>query len=72
MKIRALSGARTKTFSWLMALMVLAFMSSACGQTGAAPEDNPDDAPSANAPKENAPADDQGEDQADDGDNDNT
>ena len=49
-----------------MALMVLIFITSACGQTSTSSEENADDAPPANVPEENAPVEDQGEDQADD------
>lgn len=64
MGIRTGSGGTTRAFAWLVALIVLIFMSSACGQTSS--EENADDTPPANAPEENAPAEDQGGDQAED------
>ena len=65
MGIQAQSGGR-KRAAWSMALMVIVFMTSACGQTSTSSEENADDVPPVNASEENAPAENQGEDQADD------
>lgn len=69
MKIQTRNRGLAGTVAWLTALMVLVFMTGACGQTGTTPQENADDSPPADAPANDQgedQVDDQGEDQADD------